>query len=133
MKLLEPEIKHCAALNEVATDRLLLAELDWGCFDPGVVHDLAARVNVIIASDCLYDEREYDCFFALAREFRSANPGLEIYAAYEDRGALDCIGNYAACYGFALDEEENAKFWDELERCGVADKFNRNCYLFQLI
>ena len=132
--VLKPLILKCAELNDItpAKDYLSFIELDWSIFDRAAVDVIAKKVEFVLASDCLYDEREYDNFFMLMRSLKDSNPALKILAVYEDRGAFDCLYEYAACYQFKINDEINTGFWKRLDTVGVADKFNRNCYLLEL-
>eukprot|EP00826_Nyctotherus_ovalis_P042209 TRINITY_DN4317_c0_g4_i2.p1 TRINITY_DN4317_c0_g4~~TRINITY_DN4317_c0_g4_i2.p1 ORF type:complete len:172 (+),score=34.69 TRINITY_DN4317_c0_g4_i2:348-863(+) len=131
IQLLQPFILSSAALNGLQCD-FSFVELNWAAFDSAAVKDLAKCVGVVVASDCLYDEREYDNLFAVMRELKEGNKEVEILLGYEDRGAFDCLEEYAECYGFRLNDEINTRFWQRLESAGIASKFNRNCYLFKL-
>jgi len=131
INILQPYIKHSALLNEMTCDFSFVG-LNWAAFDPLLVQTLAKQVKVIIASDCLYDEREYDNFFTLMQQLKEANKEVKALISYEDRGAFDCLEEYAGSYGFKLNDEINMGFWQRLEAANIASKFSRNCYLFEL-
>lgn len=133
MNLLKPLILQCAELNEINFKQIPIFEnLNWGNYDISVVTKYAKNTDFLIASDCLYDEREFDNFFSILRTIKEANSSIKILTVYEDRGAYDCLLTYAECYGFKMNDEQNSRFWERLDSYGTGENFNRNCYLFYI-
>ena len=103
------------------TERVSFVPIMWGEY-AGVLADLQ-HVDLVLASDCLYDSKDFTAFFATVAYLLQKHAGARVIAAYQHRSANRTLEPYLIRFHLACSVLPKSELLGELDpegECMVA-------------